>query len=74
MTELKKVLFAVAFLTAIRGLKGFLLFHVKDHVEEIHDKLWAMLAERNAIFVEIDNSRVHVSGGPAGKSLLRSPL
>jgi hypothetical protein len=55
----------VAFVTAIRGLKGFLLFHVKDHVEEIHDELWAMLAERNAIVVEIDNSRVHVNGGPA---------
>jgi hypothetical protein len=65
MTELKKVFFPVAFITAIRGLKGFLLFHVKDHVEEIHDELWAMLAERNAIVVESDNSRVHVNGGPA---------
>jgi hypothetical protein len=65
MTELKKVLFAVAFVTAIRGLNGFLLFHVKDHVEEIRDKLWAMLAKRNAIVVEIDNSRVHVNGGPS---------
>ncbi|MGA7386758.1 MAG: hypothetical protein WBW99_02360 [Pseudolabrys sp.] len=65
MTELRKVLFAGAFVTAIRGLKGFLLFHVKDHVEEIYDELWAMLAERNAIVVEIDNSRVHVNGGPA---------
>ncbi|MGZ6191042.1 MAG: hypothetical protein ACXWM5_19630 [Vulcanimicrobiaceae bacterium] len=65
MTELKKGLFAVAFLTAIRGLKGFVFFHVKDHLEAIHDELWAMLAERNAIVVEIDNSRVHVNGGPA---------
>jgi hypothetical protein len=27
--------------------------------------LWAMLAKRNAIVVEIDNSRVHVNGGPS---------
>ena len=64
MTELKKVRVAAAFVTAIRGLKGFVFFHVKDHLEAIHDELWAMLAERNAIVVAIDNSRVLVNGGP----------
>ena len=63
MIEFKKVLVVAAFVSAIRGLKG-LFFHVKDHVEAIRDELWAMPAERDAIVVEIDNSRVHVNGGP----------
>ena len=64
MTELKKVLFVAVFVSAIRELKG-LFFQVKDHVEAIRHELWATLAERNAIVVAIDNSRVLVNGGPS---------
>ena len=61
MTVFKKVLVAAAFVTVILGLKGFVSFHVKA----IHEGLWAMLTDHNAIVVAIDNSRVHVNGGAA---------
>jgi hypothetical protein len=65
MTLFKKALVAAAFVTVILGFKGFVSFHVKDNLEAIHEGLWAMLTDHNAIVVEIDNSRVHVNGGPA---------
>lgn len=45
----------------LRGLEKFLFLHVKDHPAAIHEELWAMLAERKATVVEIDNSRVPVT-------------